>query len=172
MPNESEFLSLRQLLADQPESLSWEQLFNLRAKVSELMLGASPETLSVYRNVYSEFTKMLKARAEELGKGKEFSEIENATQLVNESEKIIGQLKATDSGIEYFDILNDPAKQEELAAIDRLMESTRGSPNCVNQMRNSGEETYRIAKSAQAGERLRFRDIFSIALEWIKCKIK
>jgi|SRR5882672_10501983 len=172
MSDDPEFLGLKKLLSDQPEFPSWEQMWHIRTKVGELMLGARPEWRSVYKTVYDELTNSLKVRAEELGKGEEFAEIEKTSQQLDESENIAGQLMDADSGIKVFDILNDPAKQNELAALQRLMESAGRPKNYVDQVRDSAKASYRIAKSGRAGDRLRLRDIFGFAIEWVKYKIK
>jgi hypothetical protein len=173
MSDEPEILRLKEVLSDLPDSLSWEQLWDLRTKVGELMLGATkPETRAILKAIYEKFTLRLKARAEELGKGEEFAEADRLTQQTIESQDVLGKLQDANSDLEFYDILNDPKRQNELAALQSVIETGGLPKNYLNQARNSHKSAYRIAKSARAGQRLRFRDILGFAIEWAKSKRK
>lgn len=148
-----------------PEFLSWEQLWNFREKVGELMLRANSETYPKLRTIYDDFTKLLKARAEELGKAEEFASADKLTQLLLETAKLRAEMEATDSGLKFHDILNDPARQKELAALQSLIEAGGLPENYLSERRDAVKANYRIAKAGQTGGPIRLRDVL---LAWIE----
>jgi hypothetical protein len=102
MSEAPEILKLKHLLSDLPDSLSWEQLWNLRTEVGELMLGATEaETRAILKTVYDDFTVRLKTRADELGKGEEFAEADRLTQEINESRERDLRIARTQSVVAY-----------------------------------------------------------------------
>src|SRR5260370_2142636 len=170
MPDVPEILELKRLLSDLPASLSWEQLWDLRMKVSELLLGANQETRSMLQTIYNKLTVLLKNRAEELGKGDTFAELERLTQLDIESKIVLGQLRYANSTLEFFDILNEPARQNEITALQSFTESGGAAKNYLNEVRDSTKAAYGIAKSARAGARLSLRDVLGFAIQWFRSK--
>jgi hypothetical protein len=106
-----------------------------------------------------------------LGKAEEFAEADRLTHLVNQSQDVFDKMQKTDSGLEYFDILNDPTKQKEIAALQSLVEGELPKDYITKGM-DSHKSAYRIAASARAGEKLRYRDLFGFAIEWVRDKIK
>jgi hypothetical protein len=170
--SDTDFDDLKALVSNLPdEYLDWGQLWELRTKVGDLMLGASPTNYPVYKTVYDKYTQMLKVRAEELGKAEEFAEADRLTQLEMESRDVLNKLQNASSGLEYSDILHDPAKQKEIAALQSFVEGELPKDYLI-QGRDSHKSAYRIAASARAGERLRYRDILGFAYEWVRDKIK
>jgi hypothetical protein len=173
MSDAPEIVRLNELLCELPHSLSWEDLWNFRSKVGELMVGTTnSETCSTLKTIYDKFTVQLKERAEELGKGKEFAEAERLTQLMLETERLRADLNAADSGLKFHAILNDPERQVELSALSLLIEAGGVPANYLTEKRDSLQANYRIAKSGQTGGPIGLKDVFLAWIERFKWKRK
>jgi hypothetical protein len=172
MSDAPEIRELQRLLSDLPETLDWEQLWSLRSRVGELMTGANLETHSVLETVYNDLTTQLRVRAEELGKGSEFAEADKLTQLMRKTEGLRAELNAADSGLKFHDILNDPARQNELTALNSLIEGGGLPANYLTDLRDSLRANYRIAKAGQTGGPLRLRDVLLAWAERFRWKRK
>jgi len=85
---------------------------------------------------------------------------------------VLGQLRDAKSTLEFFDILNDPARQNEIAALQSFTESGGAAKNYLNEVRDSTKAAYGIAKSARAGARLSLRDVLGFAIQWFRSKRK
>jgi hypothetical protein len=164
MSDAPEIIKLKQRLSDLPDSISWKELWNLRTEVSDLIPGADPETRSILKATYDDFTKQLKVRAEELGKGKEFAEADRLTELVLKTEGLRAELDAA-SGVQFHDILSDPARKNELMALNALIEAGGLPADYLAERMDSLKANYRIAECGQIGEPLRLRDVLAAWIE-------
>ena len=132
------------------------------------MIGANEETRFILKAAYDTLTEQLKARAKELGKEKEFAEADGITTLLFETKHLRADLEAA-TGEGFFDILDDPARQNELALL-RTPIAAGGLPDdYLDRTKRSMKATHRFLKSAQAGDRIRLKDAF---LAWIEIQIE
>ena len=88
------------------------------------MLPANSETLPNIRDVYDDFTNLLKTRTKELGKVEEFERANKVAQLLLETAGLRADVGAVaDDGVRVMEILNDPSRQKEVAVMQSLMEA-------------------------------------------------
>ncbi|HLW82226.1 MAG TPA: hypothetical protein VKS20_09310 [Candidatus Acidoferrales bacterium] len=164
MPDAPEILELKRIFSDLPERVSFKQAWDLRARVADLMLGTNQETRFVLQAGYDKLTELLKARAKELGKENEFAEAERLTKLDLETEQLRADLSRA-NGEGFLDILNDPARQHELALLNAFVEAGGLPADYLDRAKRSVKATHRVLKSRQAGGPVRLRDTL---LSWIE----
>jgi len=168
MSESSELEALKRRIDNLPKSVTWRQLWDLRTEVSDLMRTAAPETQPVLKETYEGFTMLLKARAEELEREKEFAEADRLTRLQLETEPLRAELAAADTGIKVQQILRDPTRQKELAALDQVMEEMGSGANYLKKMRDATEASYRVATARKAGKRVGFKDVVLVWIERLR----
>ena len=163
-----EILKLQQLLSDLPDRLSWKQTWDVRMKVGNLIVGATPESRLIIKDVYDKFTMQLKARAEELGKADDFAEADRLAQLGFDSAQFRADLNAATDSVQFFDILNDPSRQKELEATKALIEVGGVPAETLDRVRDSVKASHQISKRAKEGKRIRLWDRLGFLVELLR----
>jgi hypothetical protein len=166
MSEAPEILELRRLMSDLPDFLSYEQLWIFREKVGKLMLPANSETRPKIKDVYYDFTKLLKTRAKELGKVEEFARADKLAQLLLETAGLRADVGAVaEDGVKVMEILNDPSRQKEVTAMQSLLEAQGHPADYLTRRKDSVKANYRVVMSRRTGATIRLRDIL---LAWFE----
>jgi len=124
------------------------------------MLPANSETLPNIRDVYDDFTNLLKTRAKELGKVEEFERANKVAQLLLETAGLRADVGAVaDDGVRVMEILNDPSRQKEVAVMQSLMEAQGYPVDYLTSRKDSMKANYRVVMSRRTGAKIRLKDI-------------
>ena len=130
------------------------------------MLPANSETLPNIRDVYDDFTNLLKTRAKELGKVEEFERANKVAQLLLETAGLRADVGAVaDDGVRVMEILNDPSRQKEVAVMQSLMEAQGYPVDYLTSRKDSMKANYRVVMSRRTGAKIRLKDIL---LAWFE----
>jgi len=124
------------------------------------MLPANSETLPNIRDVYDDFTNLLKTRTKELGKVEEFERANKVAQLLLETAGLRADVGAVaDDGVRVMEILNDPSRQKEVAVMQSLMEAQGYPVDYLTSRKDSMKANYRVVMSRRTGAKIRLKDI-------------